>query len=169
MKNLRTLALENENLLTGIKFAVLLSLVLIAPLIGNQLVTGTIVNMTLILAILTLNLRSAILISLFPSFIALISGTLNPALAPVIPFIILSNILLASIFNYFKNRDYWMSIVAASFAKFIFLYLSSLFIFELILKEQIADMLSTTMGLFQLITALSGSILAYFIYKFIKK
>jgi predicted transglutaminase-like protease len=166
---MKELILKKENVLTLVKFGVLLSVVLIAPFFGNQLVTGTVVNMTLLLTVLFLDLRFAVLVSIFPSLIALATGTLNPALAPAIPFIITSNILFVSIFSYFKNRNYWTSILISSFAKFSFLYLSSLFIFEIILKKEIANMLSTTMGSFQLLTALSGSILAYFVYHLIDR
>ncbi|PKM91338.1 iron hydrogenase [Candidatus Falkowbacteria bacterium HGW-Falkowbacteria-1] len=165
MQNIKTLVIDNKKTVALFQFALLLGLVSIAPLFGKQLITGTIVNAILFTATILLGLRAGILIGIIPSLIALATGTLPLVFAPAVPFIIFGNILLVTSFYLLKNKNYWLGSVSASFIKFVFLYGTSSLLFNLILKEQIAYKLSATMGWVQLVTALSGGILSFFVFK----
>jgi len=142
---------------TLIKFALLLSISITAPLLHNQIITGSLVNAALFIGTATVGVFGASLICLLPSIFALASGTLPAALAPFIPFIMASNIILVAVFFYLKKYNYWLRIIIASCLKFLFLFFASLSIINF----------STSMfSWIQFLTALIGGTMAYFILKF---
>lgn len=167
MKNLKTLVINNEKTIILARFAVLLGVASIVPLIGNQLITGPIVNSLLFIAVATLGIRAGVLISIIPSFVALFSGILAPVMAPMVPFIIAGNILLVLMFNVLNKKNYWLGIILASLVKFLFLFITSNLFFNIIFKKEIAQKILSSMGSIQLITALSGGILAFFIIRIV--
>lgn len=133
-----------------------------------QLVVGSIVNTALFLSALFLPQPLINAIILLPS-LALISrglvfGPLTPFLFIMLPFIWAGNWLLVNIFkqSILKKTSYWLAAILASVIKFIFLYTSANLLFKLHLIPQL---FLTTMGIFQLTTALIGSGIAFLILK----
>lgn len=169
MKNIKAQSLIDFKAIPLVQFSVFLSLSLVAPLLGHQLITGPIINAILFISVMTLGLRTGILLSFLPSLIALSTGILSLALAPIIPFIILGNILLVVSFHYLKNKNYLFGIISASFLKFAFLYISSSLLFNLFLKKELAGKIAVTMGWIQFLTAIIGGILAFFVLKFLSE
>ena len=102
----KTTALTKLNIAYAIKFLLLLTLATGAPLVGlhSQWITGPVVNMALILAVFLIGIRGALLIGILPSTIALGTGLLPAVLAPMIPFIIISNTLLILVIDYFRSH-----------------------------------------------------------------
>ena len=88
----RTLTWTKANTIASIQFIALVGVATIAPLFHQQWVTGPIVNAMFIMAVALLGVQNAILLCLLPSTIALSVGLLPAILAPVIPFIIISNV-----------------------------------------------------------------------------
>jgi hypothetical protein len=151
-------------------FAVFLAIATIVPaLIHQQFIAGPIVNAILFASTIILGTESAIMIGLIPSLIALSFGLLSPALAPMIPFIMMSNALLVMIFSGFQKKNYWMSMVSASILKFVFLFATSSIVINLLLKKEITTKVAQMMSWPQLITAIMGGIIAFLIIKTIKK
>ena len=98
-------------------------LALILPtIIHSQLITGSFVNMSLILVTFLIGPLEAVFLGLMPSVIALSSGLLPLPLAPAIPFIMISNTILVGIYYYLGRKNLIASIFIASFIKFLFLY-----------------------------------------------
>lgn len=160
---MRTLALKKSFVL--VQFATLLTIATIAPLFSHQLITGAIVNATLFISTVFLGLQAGILISLVPSLIALSIGLLPMFLAPMIPFIILGNIILVFSFDYLKKNNYLTRIIVASFLKFFFLFSTSFVIINFFFQGKIASNVFLMMSWPQLITALTGGLIAYFFLK----
>jgi uncharacterized membrane protein (DUF485 family) len=75
-------------LISLVQFIVLLLAVSFAPLINNQIITGTIVNASLLIAVILLGMRGAVLLCLLPSIFSLFLGLLPIVMAPMVPFII---------------------------------------------------------------------------------
>jgi hypothetical protein len=164
--NIRTLAIRKEPVLT---LALLTGIALAAPVIfKQQYITGPIVNATLILGAALLGGRDALLIGLVPSTLALGAGIISPALAPMIPFIILGNAILVLTFAYLSRVNYWLGVVAGSLLKFIFLYATSTVVIRLLMNEQAALAVTRTMNWPQLFTALAGGVLAFAILKIVR-
>ncbi len=142
-------------------FSVLLGAATLAPLIGNQFITGTIVNSCLLLAAATLGIRAALLIGILPSTIALATGLLPAVLAPMIPFIILGNTILVMVFDYLKRTNYWLGAVTGAVLKFGFLYAMISIVSDLIINKNIVSNVAYMMSWPQLVTALAGSFAAF--------
>lgn len=168
MEQIKTTSLKNIRI-ESIKFIILLGLAILAPLLQNQFITGTIVNAILFISVFVSGISGAIAIAFFPSLISLGLGFLPGAMAPMVPFIITGNIILISVFFWLKNKNYWFAAATGSILKFVFLALTSQTIISLFVQKPIAEKIAIMMSWPQLITALSGSFLAYaFFKKFLK-
>ncbi len=169
MEQARTQTFKRENLYFLSTFVLMIGSAVVAPLLGHQALTGVVVNATLFLATGILGLSSGILVSLVPSLIALATGLLPPVLAPMVAFIMAGNVLLVLTFNFFKDRNYWLGMILASVLKFSFLLGTSSIVISLLLKKEIASQVAMIMSWSQLVTALGGGYLAFFLLKKIKK
>jgi hypothetical protein len=155
--NIKALVLDRGLVLT----AGLVGAAAIAPLLHQQLITGTIVNVALFLAVMLAGFRAAAAVAVVPSLIALAAGTLPAVMAAMIPFIMAGNIALVGIFAALKKVGYWPAAIFASAIKFGILALSANFVLSAITHGQISLSLASMMGWPQLITALLGSVFAY--------
>ena len=151
-------------------FSALALLVVYLPItIHSQPVTGSLVNMALVLAVFLLGPKGAVLLGLMPSFFALASGLLPLPLALMVPFIMTGNMILVAVYHYFGRKNFAFTIVAAGFAKFLFLYaFAGLLINFLPDGKQMLPLISM-MSWTQFLTAVSGGTLAYVFLLFIKK
>jgi riboflavin transporter len=169
MEKIKTLALNRTLIPDLAKFSLLLAITILAPLANQQLITGTIVNAVLFISCLILGRRGAILLALAPSIFALTVGLLPPALAPMIPFIILGNVILILVFDFLRKKNFWLGVFSASFLKFIFLAATSSLIVNIFFKKEIAQSVAVMTSWPQLLTAVLGGSLAYFGLRFFKK
>jgi hypothetical protein len=171
MVNTKVRTLEKINIKALVWFIGLMAVVAIIPhYIHSQWITGPIVNAALFLAVMTIGTANAIAIGLVPSVIALASGLLPAPLAPMIPFIMISNAILVLIFSYFKKMNYWSGVLGGTLFKYAFLYGTSLIVVNLISNQNIAAKAAATMMAWpQIVTALIGGIIAFGITKVIKK
>lgn len=165
---IKTLSLSKEKL-ASFQFAALFGIAIIVPLFHLQYITGPMVNAVLFLSAFLTGSVAAMFIAMVPSVIALSTGLLPAVLAPAIPFIMLGNAILIAVFILFKKNNFWLAAVAASFAKFIFLFSSSQIVVGLIAKEQAASAAASMLSYPQLFTSLCGAVLAYAALKFLKK
>ncbi len=152
-------------------FSILAILALYLPtVISSQIITGTLVNMTLVLATFLIGPYVALLLGAIPSSLALLSGLLPLPLAPMVPFIIAGNAILVGTYHLLRNKNFIISIFTAGFLKFLFLFASGYAISQLILKsEQIAVMVASVFGWTQLLTAILGGSLAFMVLLAIKR
>jgi hypothetical protein len=165
MERIKILTIKKEIILTLIQFASLIGVAMIAPLLKQQIITGSLVNATLFIATILFGIKGAILVGFLPSLISLSVGLLPLPLMPMTPFIIIGNAIMIITFNYLKERNYWLGIIVASSLKFIFLLSFSVIIFDLFLSEKIFTAIMTMMSWPQLLTALLGGLLAYIFSK----
>lgn len=164
----KVLVRERINKITLIslaQFTVLLAIAVFAPLSQNQIITGSLVNASLFIAAATLGLEGAILIALLPSSFALLFGTLPAPLAPLIPFIVLSNILLVLIVVSFKKTNKLFLFFSAAVIKFLFLFTVSTWAINLLFQGNLVKTASVMFSWPQLLTALIGGALALVIMK----
>lgn len=160
-----------ENTKSQALFLGLASVSIVLPMfIHLQWVTGPIVNAILILALVFCGIRSALLLAMIPSVVALSSGLLPAVLAPVVPFIMISNVILVLVVDYFhRKNNYLIGLVSGAFLKFIFLFASVSLISSLLYKTELATIVAQMMSWPQFYTAIIGGLLAWvFIKKFNK-
>ncbi len=137
----------------------ILALILLPLTIQNKFITGTLVNAILISSSLK-NKKIAIFFSFLPSSFALLSGLLNSSLNILIPFIIISNIIIILSFYFLKSKKTFTSFsyFLPALLKANFLFISLLFI-----KKPLNFSLSFCFA--QFITAFLGINLAVFLHK----
>lgn len=143
----------------------LTTLAVIAPALlahtpQNQWITGTIVNAILFVATWKLGLVNAALIAIVPSSIALSRGLLIPPQVLLLPYIIISNMLLIATFLNFKKR-LLSGVFIASLVKFTFLASATSLLFAGKLPATLIQMMQWP----QLITALAGGFIAIMVIK----
>lgn len=143
--------------------ALLLALTLVIQMMGfQQLITGSLVNLFLFLAVLIVGIAGGVVIGSLTPIIALSRGILPPPLAPMIPFIIVGNISLVIIFGLLKKVNKYLAVIVAAIVKF--LILASAVRFFINVKPPIAQ----AMQFPQLLTALAGGILVLVIAKLLE-
>jgi hypothetical protein len=150
-------------------FCLLLGIAIVAPLAHNQFVSGAIVNATLLIAVAMLGMRNALLIGLLPSSVALATGLLPAVLAPMLLFVVVGNAVLVLVFGFLRNRNYWLGALSGACLKFAFLWSTSTIVTGLILNSEVAKNAALMMSWPQLVTAISGSIIAFLILHFTGK
>ncbi len=169
-------ALAKVNSIAIAKFLGLASVATILPFfIHIQWLTGPIINAILILTLFLVGIRSALVVCLVPSLMALSGGLLPAVLAPVVPFIMIGNVIYVLAIDYFYNvnknefKGYWLGVVAGSAVKFLFLYLSVTWIAELLLKKNLAVKVAQMMSWPQFATAIAGGVIAWLILKWLRR
>jgi hypothetical protein len=118
----------------------------------NQWITGTIVNAIIFIAVWRVGIVNAAMVAILPSSIALMRGLLPAPMAIMVPFIIISNLVLISSFYAIKKYPL-VGIISASVLKFLFLFAITSFLIKL------AAPLVVMMQWPQLFTALAGGLI----------
>ncbi|MFA6170935.1 MAG: ECF transporter S component [Patescibacteria group bacterium] len=175
MDYLKEKTLELVNVHAAIQFLVLGSIATFLPFfIHVQFLTGPIVNAILIIALFLCGIRSAITLALIPSLMALAGGLLPAVLAPVVPFIMISNCILIFTIEFLYKKfeqaksGFWIGLAAGAALKWVFLILSTGFISKLLLKQELAVKVVQMMSWPQLATAIAGGVIAFGILKPLK-
>jgi len=142
-------------------------LFLIPILLSHQILVGVIVNALIIRAGFDHSLKKVFLLCLLPSLAVvstgLLFGTLTSFLLWVMPFIWISNFIVAYISKKLflsKGKNFFLSTTMASIAKTIFLFTSVTILFLLGL---VPVLFLTAFGVMQLATAESGAIIIGFL------
>jgi hypothetical protein len=176
MSYVKEISMTGVNTRTVAQFLGLSSLTVALPFfIHLQWATGPIVNALLIIVLFLIGIRSALVLCLIPSLMALASGLLPAVLAPVVPFIMIANVLYVLVIEWvytnFKDdfKGYWLGIIAGSLVKFLFLYFSVKIISGILIKQELMVKVAQMMSWSQLITALSGGMLAWIFLKWLKR
>lgn len=155
--------------MAAVQFIALLGVAICAPAINVQLLTGTIVNATLFVAVALLGVPAAIMIGIIPSVVSASTGLLSVAILPMVPFIVLGNALLIVTFSIFRKKAYWKGVMIASVLKFAFLFGVSSFVIGYFVPSKVAEKIMLMMSWPQLYTAISGGVLAYAVLFAMKK
>lgn len=136
-----------------------------------QLLLGAFVNALLLVAASFLPFSLATPVALMPSLGALsrgiLFGPLTPLLYYLIPIIWLGNIALILVFKKVNPRyGYFWALILAAAVKTCLLFFPA---FLLVKIKLLPPLFLTTMGSFQFLTALSGGILLFTLFKIAKK
>jgi hypothetical protein len=170
MENTKVQTLEKINWRAITWFTTLMVVAIVLPrFIHNQFITGPIVNATLFLGAYYLGNGNAILIGLVPSVAALSAGLLPLSLAPMVPFIMISNAILIVVFNWLRKVNFGSAAIVSSLAKYLFLYITATFMISKLMPATLASKVSLIMMAWpQLVTALTGGLIAFGVIKIVK-
>jgi len=169
MKKVIEAVLEKSKFILTAQAVVLIGIAVVAPFFHFQWITGPIVNATLFVSVILLGVQGATLVALLPSIIALSVGTLPAVLAPMVPYIMLSNIILILAFNLLRKKNFIAAVISASVLKFGVLFSTSFIVINLVMKKELAASIASVMGINQLITALLGGAIAWMVVRRIKE
>jgi len=140
-----------------------------------QWITGPVINAILILILFLVGIRSALVVCLIPSLMALAGGLLPAILAPVIPFIMISNVIFVLsiewIYNQSRNeaKGYWLGVLVGAGLKFLFLLASVNLIGRLLIKQELTIKVAQIMSWPQFATAVAGGLIAWAVLKWLKR
>lgn len=166
----RVEAIADKKVAVSMQFLGVVALAVLFPLFPLREITGPLVNALLFIAVVILGVRNALLICFLPSIMSVSVGIMPMVALPLVPVIIIGNILLVLLFNSLNKKNFWLGVVTASFVKFIFIYsLATLLVSEFISSPLLAGIVGQTMGYLQLVSALLGGIIAWVFLKFIKR
>jgi hypothetical protein len=153
---------------TAVLTALLIVMQAVTASFGNTIVTGSIVNLILILSVMIAGLSSGLTVAVISPVIAKFLG-IGP-LWMLIPFIVIGNIVLVFIWYFLGNRSFAkqmivhiVTLVAAAVCKFLTLYVGIVLIaipYLLNLPEKQATTISGMFSIPQLFTALIGGVIA---------
>ena len=163
---------------TAIFIALLVVLQAATASLGNQFITGSIVNMMLVVSVMTCGLASGLTVASVSSVMAKLLG-IGP-LWSLIPFMIAGNITLVLIWHFIGNRNisknkfaaYITALIIAAIMKFAVLYIGIVKIAVPVLLKLPATQATVISGIFsfpQLITATIGGVIAIIIFPRLKK
>ncbi|MDO8668444.1 MAG: ECF transporter S component [bacterium] len=176
MEIIKEQTLEKVNVQSMTRFVALAGVAMFLPFfIHLQWISGPIVNALLILILFLVGIRSALVVALVPSLMALAGGLLPAVLSPVVPFIMISNAIFVlsvdRIYDWSKDssRGYWIGVLVGAILKFLFLYISVSFIAKLLIKQELAVKVAQMMSWPQLATAVLGGMIAWVILKWLKR
>lgn len=147
-------------------------IILVPALFRQQFFTGPLINALLILALIYLGRSSALFLALLPSTVALSVGLLPVALAPMLPFIMISNALYLLIFANLRGQRQsknFLAIVVAALLKAAFLFFISKLLMDNLLSAPLAQQVAKMMSWPQLWTAVLGGVMALLINQALEK
>jgi len=139
--------------------------------IHQQWLTGPFVNAMLIITLFISGIRSALLMCLVPSLMALAGGLLPAVLAPAVPFIMIGNVIYVLcidwIYDNCKNNaeGYWWGVIVGSIIKFSFLLVSVNIISKLVIKNELVIKVAQMFSWPQLATAIIGGMIAWVVLR----
>lgn len=175
--------MEQKNRILRItRTAVLIALLVVLQAalmpLNNSLITGSIVNLLLIISVMTCGLSSGLCVAAVSPVVARLFG-IGP-LWSLIPFIAAGNAALVVLWHFIGNRSIGgkkykarlAALFTAAFVKFLVLYVGIVRIaipVFLGLPEKQAAVISNMFSIPQLITALTGGTFAFFLIPRLKK
>ena len=162
---------------TAIFTALIIVMQAVTSVFGTTLITGSIVNLILIITVMTCGYASGLTVALISPVIAKLVG-IGP-LWELIPFILIGNVTLVSVWHFLGNKKNWKpavvsvtTLICAAVAKFLVLYVGIvLFAVPILLKLPApqAAVVSNMFSIPQLFTALVGGSLACIMLPTLKK
>jgi len=162
---------------TGLLIAVTVVLQAATVPLGNQFITGSVVNLMLILSVMTCGLPTGLTVSAFTPVMPTLLG-FGP-LWPIVPFIAIGNMLLVTNWHFIgnqkmaiKNAACITALVTAAVTKFSVLYTGINLIAIPLLLDLTEQQAARITGLFsfpQLITASAGGLCAIILLPTLKK
>jgi len=144
-------------------------------IIHIQWITGPLVNALLILILFIVGIRSALIMCVVPSLMALAGGLLPLALAPVIPFIMIGNMIFILCIDYFYRSSkkqltgYWVGVFLGGALKFLFIWLNANLMIRLIMHNELGAAIAKLISWPQFATAIVGGAIAWGILKWLKR
>lgn len=159
---------------TAVLIAATVALQAATRLLGSTYITGSVVNLMLIIAVMTCGLYSGLTVSAITPVMATLLG-IGPTWLYV-PFIAAGNMVLVVAWHFIGNRkivnnyvSYIIALVAGAIIKFLIIHFGVVWIIMGIQTFNIAALMANPFSVPQLITATTGGICAIFLLPMLRK
>ena len=151
---------------TAVLIAITVALQALTLQLGNQIITGSVVNLMLIISVMTCGLSAGLTVAAFTPVLPTLLG-FGP-LWPIVPFIAAGNMVLVLLWHFIGNRNmgnkyiaYVFALIAGATGKFLVLYFGVVHIaLPYILGMPRHPVLTFMFSYPQLITAATGGVCA---------
>lgn len=169
----------NKNTRNLVLASLFLTIVIVIQLVGrfnpdlSRILVGPVINAILLLTAYFCGRRFGIIMACLTPLMALVTGQLNPLLAPFIPFIMLGNLALVIPFIFLDSSPVKrvIGILIGSVIKYLvmnFAATHAVSLFSLNIPANVAKMLPVAFGTVQLVAALAGGALAMILIETLK-
>ena len=160
--------------------ALFLGMMIVIQLLGrfnpdfSRIFVGPMMNALFLMAVIFCGRRYGILLAVISPLMAFMTGQLNPALAPLIPFIMLGNLALVIPFS-FLQKNFSRSvigIIVGSGLKIFVMYMAARYavpVFGLPISPALQQKLPVAFGIVQFYAALLGGAIALGLDRVLKK
>lgn len=155
--------------------ALMLALTIVFQVIGRYIplgpnsnfIVGPLVNACLLITASLVGIFGASFIAIAAPFGALLTGATVPL--PFVPFVALGNLVLVVAFYFICKKNFTVGVITAAVVKFLTLY-ASIIVFTNMAKipAKKASAMIFTFGWPQLVTALTGGVIAFIVIKLVK-
>ncbi|MCK5148248.1 ECF transporter S component [bacterium] len=171
------MSFTNRSILLA-RTGLLIALTLMIQTVGfTQFITGPAINAILFLSVDMVGWRAGCIIGILTPVAALIRGHLPPLLAPMLPFIMMGNVILICTFAFFRSITLikndkiktFSGIITAALLKTVWIWLAVRWTVPIIFGKTMPPAIATAMTLPQFITALIGGVIAWAGIKILKK
>lgn len=176
MDRFKAISLERVKTVELTRLLAFVGVAMFLPFVVHiQWLTGPIINAIFLIVLFLSGIKEAMLVALIPSLMALSGGLLPMVLAPIIPFIMVSNIIYIYAMHITNNRignntkAFIIGVVIASSVKFLFLFSTTSIMTKLIMKQALVAKVAQMMSWPQLFTALAGGVIAFIVLKWLKR
>lgn len=179
MKHSRVIWITRSSVLIAMIVAVQAATIALAAIpMLRQYVTGSIVNMILIVSVMAVGLPTGLCVGVFSPIFASLLGVVPGWQWPLAPFMILGNVSLVVVWHLIGKRSIvnkyvtrCITVGAAAAVKFFVLYFGivQLLLHVLELQQPQINALSTTFSITQVFTAIIGGVLATVVLPIISK
>ena len=151
---------------TAVLIALTVALQALTLQLGNQIITGSVVNLMLIIAVMTCGLATGLTVAVFTPILPTLLG-FGPVW-PIVPFIAVGNMVLVAAWHFIGNREminvyfsYISALIVGAIAKFFVLFFGVVQVaIPYILGLPSGNVMSIMFSYPQLITASTGGVCA---------
>jgi len=160
---------------TAVLIAIAIALQAVTRLFGSNYITGTVVNMMLIISVMTCGLYTGLTVAAVTPVMATLLGVPGPTW-PFIPFIAMGNMVLVSAWFLIGNREkinrylaYAIALITGAIVKFLVLHFGIVWILMGIRTFNIVALMANPLSVPQMITAAAGGVFAIILIPPLKK
>ena len=160
--------------------ALFLGMMIVIQLLGrfnpdfSRIFVGPMINALFLLAVIFCGRRYGMLLAVISPLMAFMTGQLNPALAPFVPFIMLGNLSLVIPFSFLQKNfsRCVIGIIVGSGLKFFVMFMAARYavpVFGLPISPALQQKLPVAFGIVQFYAALLGGAIALTLGGLLKK
>lgn len=153
--------IQNKNRIRNITLNGIMLAAIVAMQAANlpNLLTGVIVNCILVFVSIFIGLRSSVVLCMLSPFCGLITGHVPVVMFPVLPMIVLGNLLLVFVLSKLAKKSLILRILIPACIKALIIGIGGMLLVHVFIPDKLADFLLLSVLGIQFFTAVPGILL----------